>query len=255
MPRFAANLSLLFNEVDFLERFAHAVRYSFSAVEFMYPYDLNGTDIKAAAIEAGLPIALFNAPVGETFGFAALVELEEFKVLMQPALDYAATLRPEKMHILSGLAEADDHADTRYATNIGWIAAELAKLDVLAVIEPINSYSIPGYFLNNLEQAFDLIKKINHPNVKILFDIFHIQQIHGDLLHQLQKVASAGLLGHVQVAAVPHRHEPGSGEVNEAFIFQALDELGYGGYIGAEYNPAGATTEGLGWLDNHVSTP
>ncbi|MFP7364206.1 TIM barrel protein [Corynebacterium callunae] len=255
MSKFAANLSLLFKEFEFTDRFAKAAEFPFSAVELMYPYDEDINEIKAALDAAGLPLTLFNAPVGDQFGYAANVELPVFKKLMQPALEYAEVLRPEKMHILSGLVEHTAEASQRYIANISWAATKLERLNVLAVIEPINGYSIPGYFLNDLDQALKLVAAIDHPNVKILFDIFHLQQIHGDLIHQLEKVTTAGLLGHVQVAGVPARNEPGTGEVNEALIFKALDVAGYQGYVGAEYNPKADTISGLGWLDNHVSTP
>lgn len=254
MPRFAANLSLIFTEYEFFDRFAHAARFPFQAVEFQFPYDIDATLIAQAALAAGLPIALFNAPPGDTKGRAALLELEDFQEEFQPALQYAAVLHPEKMHIMAGIAEPDETSTARFIRNISWAAAELEKLGVLAVIEPINQHSMPGYFLRSVDQATTLLEAIKHPNVKILFDIFHIQQLHGDLSRRLTAVHEAGILGHIQVASVPRRNEPGSGEVNDAALFGLIDDLGYPGFIGAEYLPAHTTVAGLDWLDKAVST-
>ncbi|BAU96807.1 hydroxypyruvate isomerase [Corynebacterium suranareeae] len=249
MSRFAANLSLTFTELDFLDRFDAAAKHAFSAVEFQYPYDVDAQEIKRRADSAGLPIELFNAPPGDTFGIAALAPPEEFQQSITQAIEYAKVLKPKKLHIMAGIAEVTSDTTARYVENIRWAAQQLEEIDVLVVIEPINQYSVPGYFLHNLDHAYWLVETINHPNVKILFDIFHIQQIHGNLTRRLREVNDAGLLGHVQVASVPDRHEPGTGEVNEVHVFQQLDELGYDGVIAGEYLPEGETTAGLGWLE------
>ncbi|ANE04695.1 hydroxypyruvate isomerase family protein [Corynebacterium crudilactis] len=249
MSRFSANLSLTFNEVDFLDRFQAAARHPFSAVEFQFPYAFEPQEIRQSAAEAGLAIDLFNAPPGDTFGLAALASPEEFQESIAQAINYAKVLKPKKLHIMAGIADVTSKTTVRYVENIRWAARQLQKLDILVVIEPINHYSVPGYFLHTLEQAYWLIERIDHPNVKILFDVFHIQQIHGNLTRRLREVHGAGLLGHVQVASTPDRHEPGTGEVNDAYIFQQLEELGYEGLIGGEYLPASETSAGLGWLN------
>ncbi|ALC06607.1 hydroxypyruvate isomerase [Corynebacterium deserti GIMN1.010] len=259
MPRFAANLSLTFTELSFLDRFAAAAAYPFEGVEFQFPYEENPEDIKYAADSAGLPIALFNAPPGETKGLAAVETPEDFQRSFQPALDYAAILKPEKMHIMAGVTkdseENSEENTAHYVSNIRWAADKLQELDVLAVIEPISPRSIPGYFLNDLTQARELTTQISHGNVKILFDIFHIQQIHGDLSRNLRALHADGLLGHIQVASVPHRNEPGYGEVNDKIIFDLIDVLHYPGFVGGEYIPTFTTEEGLHWLESAVSTP
>lgn len=249
MSRFAANLSLTFTELDFLDRSDAASKHAFSAVEFQYPYDFDVQEIKQRADSAGLPIELFNAPPGDTFGLAALASPEDFQQSIEQAITYATVLKPKKMHVMAGIADVTSETTARYVENIRWAAQQLDKLDVVVVIEPINHYSVPGYFLHTLEQAYWLIDSIAHPNVKILFDTFHLQQIHGNLTRRLREVHGAGLLGHVQVASVPDRHEPGTGEVNAAYIFQLLSELDYDGVIAGEYHPAGETTAGLGWLE------
>lgn len=252
MPKFAANLSLTFGELDFPDRPAAAAAAGFDAVEFMFPYDWDARELKARIDAAGLPVALFNAPPGETRGMAAIPELSaEFRESVHLALSYAEVLGTPKLHIMAGLADdTPGHRET-YVSNIRWAAraARERAEPVLIVIEPINSHSIPGYFLNSLDQALELIAEIGEPNVKVLFDVFHIQQIHGDLSRRLSALAAADLLGHIQTAAVPERHEPGTGEVDDAHVFRLIDALGYPGYVGCEYNPAGSTVEGLGWLN------
>lgn len=246
MPKIAANLSLLFTELPFLERFQAAAQTGgFQAVEFQYPYDYDLDDLKAAVEQAGLPVALINAPPGENFGLAAL-ETPNFTESIELALHYATALGAPKLHVMAGITPATPEAATTFIRNIRAAAELAAAQGVLVVVEPINQRTVPGYFLHDLDQALELIRGI--PNVAILFDIFHIQQIHGDLSHRLRTVHTAGLLGHVQVASVPERQEPGSGEVNDAHVFALLDELSYPGVIGAEYRPAGATEEGLSWL-------
>lgn len=255
MPKFAANLSLTFGELDFLDRPAAAAEQGFDAVEFMFPYDWDARELQERIDAAGLPVALFNAPPGDTRGMAALPGLEaEFRESVELALSYAAVLGAPKLHIMAGVAADTPENRATYTANIRWAAqqaqaqAQSQGEPVLIVLEPINAHSIPGYFLHSLDQATELIAEINEPNVKILFDVFHVQQIHGDLSRRLRALTDSGLLGHIQTAAVPERHEPGTGEVDDDRIFRLIDTLGYPGYIGGEYNPAGATVAGLGWL-------
>lgn len=246
MPRIAANLSLLFTELPFLERFqAAAATGLFEALEFQFPYEHDLDELIATVAQAGLPVELINAPPGDTFGIAALQDTA-FTESLAVALRYATALGAGKLHVMAGFTPRTPEATTTYVNNIRTAAAVAAQHGILIVVEPINQRTVPGYFLQDLGQAIDLIRDI--PNVKILFDVFHIQQIHGDLTRHLTALHEMDLLGHVQVASVPQRCEPGTGEVNDAYIFQLLDSLPYAGVIGAEYHPAGATVEGLSWL-------
>lgn len=246
MPRFAANLSLLFTEVPFLERFQAAAGTGlFDAVEFQFPYSHDLHQLTTAVDRAGLPVALINAPPGETFGLAAL-ESPAFEDSIQQALRYASALRVPKLHVMAGITEPAPGSRAIYRHNIRTAAEMAARHGILIVVEPINHHTVPGYFLHDLDQATALLDGI--PNVKILFDTFHIQQIHGDLTRRLTATHEAGLLGHLQVASVPARTEPGTGEVNDAYLFELIDALPYSDYVGAEYSPAGSTTEGLGWI-------
>ena len=251
MPKFAANLSLLFTELPFPERFAAAAETGlFDAVEFQFPYDHDLKELTTAAQQAGLPVALINAPPGDTFGQAAL-NSTDFEATITKALRYATALGAEKLHVMAGIAEPSPDATALYHRNITTAASMAADRGVLIVVEPINRHTVPGYFLHDLDQATALIRDI--PNVKILFDIFHIQQIHGDLTRRLRALHAADLLGHVQVAGVPYRHEPGTGEVDDARLFELIDALPWPDFVGAEYHPVDTTVEGLGWLQQWVT--
>ena len=251
MPKFAANLSLLFTEVPFPERFRAAADTGlFDAVEFQFPYDHDLEELTQAARHAGLPIALLNAPPGDTFGQAAL-NSTDFEASITQALRYATALGAQKIHVMAGITEPSPETTALYRRNITTAARMAADRGVLIVVEPINRHTVPGYFLHNLDQATTLIHDI--PNVKILFDIFHIQQIHGDLTRRLRVLHEADLLGHLQVAGVPSRHEPGTGEVDDAYLFELIDALPWPGFVGAEYRPADTTLEGLGWLRSWVT--
>lgn len=246
MPRIAANLSMLFTELPFLERFRAAADTGlFDAVEFQFPYDYGLDQLTVIARDAGLPVALINAPPGDTFGLASL-DTPDFTASIALALRYATALGAPTIHVMAGINDVTPEASASYRRNIARAAAMAAEHNVLIVVEPINRRSVPGYFLHDLDRATDLIADI--PNVKILFDIFHIQQIHGDLTHRLTATFEAGLLGHLQVASVPRRTEPGSGELDDAYVFELIDALPYPGFLGAEYSPAGTTVEGLTWI-------
>ena len=251
MPKFAANLSLLFTELPFPERFAAAADTGlFDAVEFQFPYDHDLKALTQTAQRAGLPVALINAPPGDTFGQAAL-NSTDFEASITEALRYATALGAEKLHVMAGIAEPAPDTTALYRRNIATAARMAAERGVLIVVEPINRHTVPGYFMHDLDQAISLIRGI--PNVKILFDIFHIQQIHGDLTRRLTALHEADLLGHLQVAAVPSRHEPGTGEVDDAYLFELIDALHWPDFVGAEYHPAATTVEGLGWLQPWVT--
>jgi len=254
MPRFAANLSMMFTEAPFLDRFGLAARAGFRAVEFLFPYEHPAAEIAARLGEHGLQQALFNAPPGDWAGgergIAALPGREaEFRDGIARALDYAAALSCPRLHVMAGLAPAGVPRDTllaTYAANLAWAAEQCAKAGVKPVIEPINHRDIPGFFLNTTDQAAAVIQAIGPERLGLQFDLYHCQVTEGDLVKRVEK--HLPLIAHMQVADNPGRNEPGTGEVNWPFVFRRIDELGFRGWIGCEYRPAGETTAGLGWF-------
>jgi hydroxypyruvate isomerase len=252
MPRFAANLSMMFNEWDFLDRFAAAADAGFSAVECLFPY-ANPPEVIARRLEAsGLAQALFNLPPGDwdkgERGMACLPgRAEEFRQSVATALTYATATGARRLHMMSGHGDRND--PTTRATFISSLrhAAEAAAphgIDIL--IEPINGRDMPGYFMNDFGFAAALIAKMKLPNLKLQYDIYHRQILHGDVTKSLE--ALLPVTGHVQTASVPKRQEPGTGELDDRQIFRHLDALGYQGYVGCEYRPAAGTVEGLSWM-------
>ena len=252
MPRFAANLSMMFNEVPFLDRFQKAAEAGFEAVEYLFPYEFPADEIAARLKEFNLTQALFNLPPGDWSkgerGLAALPDrAAEFEAGLKTALPYVKATGVKKLHMMAGLADRfSPWAVTSYQDNVRKAADFFGPHEVMVLLEPINARGMPGYFMNDFLFAHDLIKDLAIPNVKIQFDIFHRQIIHGDVVMAIR--ALFPLIGHVQVASVPSRHEPMSEELNDAFIFAELDRLGYDGFIGCEYIPAGKTEDGLGWF-------
>lgn len=252
MPRFAANLTMMFNETGFLDRFAAAAAVGFKAVEFLFPYEFEPDVIRERLETCGLTQALFNLPPGNWAagerGLAALAGREaEFRQSVETALRYASATGVRRLHVMSGLADRSDSKsrDTyRASLALACDRAGEAGLDVL--IEPINPHDMPDYFLNDFNFAADLIADLGHPNLKLQFDIYHRQIIHGDVIRGLRELMP--ITGHVQIASVPSRHEPGTGELDDFRVLRELDALGYGGYVGCEYRPAGETVAGLGWL-------
>ena len=252
MPHFAANLTMMFNEWEFLDRFAAAADAGFTAVEFLFPYAHAPEVIGERLARHGLTQALFNLPPGDweagERGLAALPgRFEAFRDSVTTALRYAEATGVKRLHVMSGNADRGVPAHRqafeealRYACD----AAAPAGLDI--VIEPINSRDMPSYFLNDFQFASETIKRVDRPNLKLQYDIYHRQILHGDVLKSLE--ASMPLIGHVQVASVPGRNEPGSGELNDFRVFQALDALGYAGFVGCEYRPANGTLAGLVWM-------
>jgi len=248
MPRFAANLSMMFSEHDFLDRFAAARAAGFEGVEFQFPYAHKASAIRAALDASGLAQALFNCPPGDweagERGMAAIPGREaEFRDSIDQALAYAEIIRPDRMHIMAGNAGGAS-AQATYIDNVAWAAERTPE--VTFCIEPINSRDMPGYFLNRSDQAVAIIDMIGLPNLMLQFDLYHAQIMEGDLTRRLQKLI--GHVGHVQIASVPDRHEPDAGELNMDYLFGLLGRLGYGGWIGCEYRPAGRTEDGLGWF-------
>jgi hydroxypyruvate isomerase len=244
MPRFAANLSMLYNEHAFLDRFAAAAKDGFQAVEYLFPYAFDAHDLKQRLSDNGLQQVLFNAPPGDwdagERGLACLPGREnEFQTGFLKALTYAAAL------------------ETTYIQNIAWAAAEAKKSGRDVLIEPINTRDIPGFFLNYQAQAHEIVQHIGASNVKVQMDLYHCQIMEGDLASKIRHYLPTGRVGHFQIAGVPMRHEPDLGELNHPYLFEVIDEVaaacGWEGWIGCEYRPArGAVTngthDGLGWL-------
>jgi hydroxypyruvate isomerase len=260
MPRFAANLSMLYNEHDFLDRFAAAAADGFTAVEFLFPYAYAASDLAARLRDQGLQQVLFNGPPGNwdrpERGIACLPGREdEFKRGIERALTYTAALGCPRLHVMAGLAPADaDRAALRatYVANLAWAAAQAAPHGVDILIEPINTRDIPGFFLNRQDHAHEVVAEVGAANLKVQMDLYHCQIVEGDLAKKLEKYLPTGAVAHLQIASVPERHEPDLGEVNYRYLFDLIDRLDYSGWIGCEYRPrlttAGGTSAGLGWF-------
>ncbi|WP_237153148.1 2-oxo-tetronate isomerase [Oryzibacter oryziterrae] len=252
MPRLAANLSLMFTEWPFLDRFKAAADAGFTAVEYLFPYDHPAGSVAEARKAAGVDQALFNLPPGDWAkgerGLAALPDREaDFRASLDLAIAYGRTIGTPNLHMMAGLADpADLAARTAYLDNLRRAADGTAEAGMALLIEPINRRDMPGYFLNDFDMAADLIAAANHPNIRLQFDIYHRQIIRGDVLKGLEQWLP--LIGHVQIAAVPHRHEPGTGELDDLHVLRALDGLGYTGYVGCEYRPRAGTLDGLDWI-------
>ena len=258
MPRFAANLAYLFTERPPIERFAAAAAAGFSAVELQFPYDQAPTAVKAELERHGLTQLGVNTPSGRdgNFGFAAVPGHErEFDASFRQALDYVVAIGGRAIHCLAGKVAPEQRpaADRVFVANLARAAELAAAQGITVLIEPINPRDRPDYFLNRVEHAADVVAKVGRPNVRIQFDFYHAQIVGGDLIRRLEK--HFPLVGHVQIAAVPTRHEPNEGEVNYPAVFAALDELGYAGFVGCEYRPRGRTEEGLGWARPYGVVP
>ena len=254
MPRFAANLTMMFTEKEFPKRFAAASAAGFRAVEFLFPYDYAPQTIATWLMDNQLENILFNLPPGDWAagerGLAALPGREEaFRQSVAKALEYATALGTRRLHMMAGLMKpgADkQECESVYLSNLKYAARQLADYGINLMIEPINHRDMPGYFLHTQEQAHILREKSGEPNVKVQMDFYHAQITEGDLAHKLKKYFSE--IGHIQIASVQGRHEPDDGEINYPYLFRLLDELGYQGWVGCEYRPRGVTEEGLDWL-------
>ncbi|MFC7053120.1 2-oxo-tetronate isomerase [Hansschlegelia quercus] len=252
MPRFAANLTLMFADRPFLERFPAAATAGFDAIEFLFPYEHPPEVIAGRIAAAGLDLALFNLSPGDWAkgdrGLAALPSrAAEFRASVDLALRYAAATGAQRLHVMAGLAPADDLAAGRaYREALRFACDKAGEAGLTILIEPINARDMPGYYLSDFRRAADLIAELDRSNLKLQFDVYHRQILHGDVLTGLREFAP--IISHVQVASVPRRAEPNSGELNDTLVFEALDALGYAGFVGCEYRPAGVTEEGLGWF-------
>ena len=253
MPKFAANLTMMFNELVFIDRFKAAADAGFEAVEFLFPYEHAAQTIADELNVHGLKQALFNLPPGDWAkgerGFASMPErAEEFQKSVQIALNYATALGVPCLHMMSGLADKTNGAAlAAYCAALQYACAAAAPHRIDILIEPINGRDMPGYFLNDFNFAANLIADLALPNLKLQYDIYHRQIIHGDVMVSLEKFMP--IIGHVQIASVPKRNEPLTGELDDARIFKHLDALGYQGFVGCEYRPASNTVDGLGWRD------
>ena len=257
MPKFAANLSMMYTEHNFLDRFEAAADDGFTAVEFLFPYEHSPAELAMRLADNGLQQVLFNAPPGDWLagerGMACLGERrEEFRRgILEQALPYALALKCPRVHVMAGLMPLGlDRPALRgaYLDNLAWAAREAASVGIDLLIEPINKRDIPGYLLNRQDDAHEIAGEIGAPNLKVQMDLYHCQIVEGDLACKLRKYLPTGRVGHLQIAGVPDRHEPDLGELNYPYLFGVIDELGYEGHIGCEYRPRARTSAGLGWL-------
>ena len=254
MPRFAANLSMLYPQHDFLDRFAAAAADGFGAVEYLFPYDYSIQELKQRLDDNGLVQALFNAPPGDWAagerGIASLPGREdEFRSGIARALEYAAVLGNDRIHVMAGLLPDEtlrERHQAVYLTNLAYAAEQAAKVGITVLIEPINTRDMPGFFLNRQDQAQAVCKAVGADNLKVQFDFYHCQIVEGDVISKLRRDFAG--VGHIQIAGVPDRHEPNLGELNYAWLFEEIDRLGYTGWIGCEYRPKDDTSAGLQWL-------
>ena len=254
MPQFAANLTMLFNEVPFLDRFEHAARAGFDAVEFLFPYAYPAHEIKQRLDANGLRLVLHNLPAGDwdagERGIGCLPErADEFRDGVLRAIESASVLGVKQLNCLAGKAPAGaDEALLRktLVANLRHAAGALKKAGIRLLIEPINTHDIPGFYLSRSAQALSIIDEVDSDNLFLQYDIYHAQRMEGELAATLEKHLAR--IAHVQLADNPGRHEPGTGEINYPFLFAHLDRIGYRGHVGCEYKPATTTEAGLGWL-------
>lgn len=257
MPRFAANLSTLYPEHDFPDRFAAAAADGFEAVEYLFPYAYEATELRRRLDAHGLQQVLFNAPPGNwdagERGIAALPGREaQVRDGVDRALEYAAALDCPRVHMMAGLVPPGaDPAPYRatYLSNLAYAAEQAATVGVDILIEPINGRDMPGYFLHRQADAHTVVKEVGAPNLKVQLDLYHCQIVEGDLTATLRRDLPTGRVAHLQIAGVPDRHEPDAGELNLRHLMSVVDELGFDGWIGCEYFPKAGTSEGLGWLN------
>ena len=260
MPRFAANLTMLFNESPFLERFALAKACGFSAVEFLFPYAFLAVEIQKELKTHDLKLVLHNLPPGDwdagERGIGCLPDrVDEFKAGVTKAIEYAKALGVDQLNCLAGIAPIGVDRKILHQTfiaNLQYACAELEKANLTLLIEPINTFDIPGFFLSGTAQGVNIINEVGAANLKLQYDIYHAQRMEGELantiLNNLQHI------GHIQIADNPGRHEPGTGEIHYDFLFEYLDQIGYQGWIGCEYKPLKRTEDGLGWIKKYLTS-
>ena len=254
MPKFAANLTMLFNEHDFLDRFGAAAKAGFEAVEFLFPYAYPVAELRQRLQAHGLKLVLHNLPAGDwDAGDRGMAcdpgRVDEFRAGVARGIEYGTALGVPQLNCLAGKAPAGvDEAVLRrtFVANLRYAAAELKKAGLRLLIEPINYFDIPGFYLNTTAQALSILDEVGADNAYVQYDIYHAQRMEGELANTMSRHLAR--IGHVQLADNPGRQEPGTGEINYAFLFAHLDRIGYAGWIGCEYKPAAGTEEGLGWI-------
>ncbi|MGP4845349.1 hydroxypyruvate isomerase [Marinobacter sp. 1Y8] len=255
MPRFAANLSMLFTELPFLERFSAAREAGFSGVEYLFPYEWPAQELAALLKENNLTQVLFNLPPGDwdagERGIACLPDrVDEFRQGLGKAIAYAAALNCRQLNCLAGLkppAVSDEQARDTLITNLGWAADQLAPQGITLMVEAINSWvDMPGFFMDTSRRVLEVIRATGRDNIKLQYDLYHMQIMEGDLIRTLKSELSG--IGHIQFADNPGRHEPGTGEIAFANIFKVLDDIEYAGWVSAEYRPSGLTPDSLDWM-------
>ena len=253
MPKFAANLTMLFNEVPFMDRFEQAAQAGFEAVEFLFPYDYAADDILAKLKGNKLALVLHNLPAGDwAAGERGIAchpnRVDEFRAGVAKAISYAKVLEVGQLNCLAGKLPDGVSAQQAHAVfveNLRFAAGELKKAGLRLLIEPINTFDIPGFFLSRTDQALAILKEVGADNLFIQYDIYHAQRMEGEISASLRERLPQ--IGHLQLADNPGRNEPGTGELNYAFLFKHIDAIGYTGWIGCEYKPKAATVDGLGW--------
>ena len=271
MPQFAANLSLMYTELPFLDRFAAAARDGFRAVEYLFPYAHAPAQLAQQLRAHGLQQVLFNAPPGGTTRDAMATAWDAgargtlclagqdaaFRAGLQQALEYASVLQCPRVHVMGGLLPAgQSHAgvQTLVTERLHWAAQQAQDAGVALLIEPINGRDMPGYYLQRQDQAHALVQAVDSPRLQVQMDLYHCQIVEGDVAMKLRHYLPTGRVGHIQIAGVPDRHEPDSGELHYPYLFDLLDQLGYTGWVGCEYRPRAGTSQGLGWLQAYART-
>ncbi len=260
MPKFAANLTMMFNEVDFLDRFEAAAGSGFKGVEYLFPYDYDKDELAERLADNGLVQVLHNLPAGDWAGGERGIgclpdRVGEFQDSVGRAIEYATALACPRVNCLAGLSpEGADPArlTETFIGNLRFAAKKLGEAGIRLVTEPINTRDIPGFFLNHTIQAVAILGAVGSSNLAIQYDIYHMQIMEGDLAPTIE--ANLARIGHMQLADNPGRHEPGTGEINYPFLFEFIDGLGYEGWIGCEYKPAATTTEGLSWIAPYLGS-
>lgn len=254
MLKFAPNLSMLYTEEPFLERFSRAAAAGFRAVEFLFPYEFTPQQIREQTVAHGLAVVLFNSSPGDfqkgERGYCNHPQRrDEFRRTVIQALEYATYLEVQRIHLMTGNRVAGLDRNTQLNTvleNLAWAALQAADAGVTLLLEPLNPIDQPYYFLNSIALGMEIVRAINHANVRLQYDVYHAQMSEGNLIQTIR--ALLPFIGHIQISDVPGRHQPGQGEINYPAIFATLEQIGYTGYIGLEYHPNGTTDESLSWL-------
>jgi hydroxypyruvate isomerase len=261
MPKFAANLTMMFTELPFLSRFAAAAEAGFDAVEFLFPYEFDKGELAKLLTANGLRLVLHNLPAGDWAGGERGIacrpdRVAEFRAGVDRAIDYASALGCPRVNCLAGIRPEAVAADSARATlieNLRYAAVKLQAAKIRLLLEPVNSRDIPGFFVDHTRPALEIIAAAGSDNIMLQYDIYHAQVMEGDLTRTIE--TELNRIDHIQLADNPGRHEPGTGEINYPFLLRRIDELGYRGWIGCEYKPATTTTAGLTWLAPYQSGP